>query len=299
MPKELINDQADAAEFDSRLLIDTCPQKETGTDGQDVLSDQKLEAEYENDKMLHKLFSIDRQLRLRHQQAKVALAAASKKENKLQEPLLSSDIKKELAKNDYLDCLSDSMLADDLEAPTPSIVLQYDQDLQNAHIKGSDAEELSGRYPDYIKARKRLRQADNYSTVWHDMSQILRQHSEHLHQVEIATWGDLEHFQITICSYDSWEERQSKIATWDFVDEAFQVFQDAKDALWSFCISQNHTETAASNVIIQYWSALLDYKRFFHDAIYLQLPSDQEMDPVNIQYRDELLARFNSALAKK
>ncbi len=65
MPKELINDQAAAVEFDSRLPIDTCPQKETGTDVQDVLSDQKLEGEYENDKMLHKLFSIDRQLRLR------------------------------------------------------------------------------------------------------------------------------------------------------------------------------------------------------------------------------------------
>ncbi len=142
-----------------------------------------------------------------------------------------------------------------------------------------------------------MRQADNYSMVWHDMSQTLRQHSEHLHQVEIATWSDLEHFQITICSYDSWEERQSKIAAWDFVDEAFQVFQDAKDALWSFCISKDYTETTDSNVIIQYWSALLDYKRSFHDVIYLRLPSDQEMDSVNIQYRDEFLARFNSALA--
>ena len=293
MSEELINDKPTAVEIDSRLLIDACPQKETSADGQDILSDQKLEAEYENDKMLHQLFSIDRQLRLRHQQAKVALAVASEKENKLQKPLLNSDMKKELAENDYWDCLSDLMPANSLEESAPTIVLQYGQDLRNASLKDLDQEELARRYPNCIKAHRRLKRADNYNAVWHDMYQTLHQCSEHLRQIEIAAWGDLEHFQITICGYDSWEEQQSKIAAWDSIEEAFRIFQNAENALWSFCSNEDYTNPPDSDAIIQYRNALMDYKRSFYDEIYLQLPSDQEMDTVNIQYRDELLVRFN------
>ncbi len=292
MSKELAHDMVAEAELGAQSPSDECLQKAIAENDKDILSDKQLEAIYENDKMLTTLFSMDRQLRLKHRDAKVVLASASAQENELQDPLLEIDMEGDLAKSDYLNYLSDLVLDDASERSALTIALQYDQDLQNAYIKGSD-EELSKQYPDYIKARKRLEQARNSNAVWNDIYQTLRQHLKHLHHLEMATWGDLEHFQITIFGHDAWEEQQSKHPIWEAVGEAFEALQDTESKLWKLCINKGRAGTASFGPIIQYQNALFNYKKIFYSEIYLQLPTDPNVSPVNLQYRDELLAQFD------